>query len=108
VSKKLLSLFLLTVIPLQSHAEFRDPTRPAYPVNTIEALTTTIEKEPQLSAIWMLQRSRWATVNGIQAKQGQTISGNIKIIKISKNAVTINQNGTSKTLQLLQRHFKSQ
>jgi hypothetical protein len=108
VFKKLLSIFLLTVISIQSHAEFRDPTRPAYPVNKIEAMTTDIEKEPQLSAIWILQRSRWATLNGIQAKQGQIIAGNIKIIKISKNAVTINQNGTVKTLQLLQRHYKSQ
>lgn len=108
MSKKLLSIFLLTVISLQSHSELRDPTQPAYPTNSIEATASGLEDEPRLSAIWIYAKSRWATVNGIQAKQGQTIAGNIKIIKIHKNSVTIDQNGTIKTLQLLQRPYKTQ
>jgi hypothetical protein len=107
VSKKLLSVFFLTVISLQSHAELRDPTRPAYPMNA-DTTAANIEEQPRLSAIWISGKSRWATINGTQAKQGQTIAGNIKIITIRKNAVTINQNGTIKTLQLLQRPYKTQ
>lgn len=105
--KKLLSIFVLSVVSLPVHAELKDPTRPAYPA-TIEATVDTVTVEPQLSAIWMSKKSRWATINGIQAKQGQTIAGNIKIIKVSKNAVTIDQNGTVRTLQLLQRPYKTQ
>lgn len=105
--KKLLSVFLLTLISLQSHSEFRDPTQPAYPANT-EATIGNIDEEPRLSAIWISSKSRWATINGTQVKQGQTISGNIKIIKIRKNSVAINQNGSIKTLQLLQRPYKTQ
>ncbi len=41
-------------------------------------------------------------LNGVKAKQGQTIAGAINIIKIRKNEVTINQNGTIKILQLVQ------
>lgn len=108
MSKKLLGVFLLTVISSQSHSELRDPTQPAYPMNSIEATVANIDEEPRLSAIWIYEKSRWATINGIQAKQGQTIADNIKIIKIHKNSVTIDQNGTIKTLQLLQRPYKTQ
>jgi len=106
VSKKLLSVFLLTLTVLPSHADLQDPTRPVYPLNT-ETTIVNAEEEPRLSAIWMSAKSRWATINGIQAKQGQTIPGNIKIINIRKNSVTIKQNGTIKTLQLLQRPYKT-
>jgi len=41
-------------------------------------------------------------LNGVKAKQGQTIAGAISIIKIRENEVTINQNGTIKILQLVQ------
>ncbi len=105
--KKLFSLIVLTFSSFQIHAEFRDPTQPDYPTH-VEAAIANIEEQPRLSAIWITSKARWATFNGIQAKQGQSISANIKIIKISKNAVTINQNGIIKTLQLLQRPYKSQ
>lgn len=105
--KILLSILLLTVVSLPSHAVEQDPTRPAYPVNTPETAEISIEAEPRLSAIWISGKGRWATINGVQAKQGQTIPGNIKIIKIRNNAVTINQNGNIKTLQLLQRPYKT-
>ena len=107
--KNILGLILLTLTANSSFAEFRDPTQPAYPVTSsspTEAGTVVIESEPRLTAIWLSQRSRWATINGIQAKQGQTISGNIKILKIRKNAVAINQNGIIKTLQLIKRPYK--
>ncbi len=105
--KKLIRVFLICLISLASHAEFRDPTRPAYPVNA-EATTGNSEETPRLSAIWISSTSRRAIINNTRAKQGQTISGNIKVIKIRKNSVTIKQNGTIKTLQLLQRPYKTQ
>jgi hypothetical protein len=107
VSKKLLSIFLLALASSAVQAELRDPTRPAYPVSP-EATVDNIEVEPKLSAIWISKKSRWAILNGIHAKQGQTIAGNIKIITIRKNTVTIDQNGNIKTLQLLQRPYKTQ
>lgn len=103
--KKIACLVLLLVTSLQSYAEFKDPTQPAYPVSKdIPAIAS--EEEPKLSAIWISSRSKWATLNGIRVKQGQTV-GNIKIIKIHTNTVIIDQNGTIKTLQLLQRPYKT-
>jgi hypothetical protein len=107
VFKKLLALIFLTMHSYLSYAGLPDPTRPAYPENS-QAPIVNIDGEPSLSAIWISAKSRWATINGIQAKQGRTITGNIKIIKIRRNSVTINQNGTIKTLQLLQRPYKTQ
>lgn len=107
VFNKLLGLIFLTMTSYSICAGLPDPTRPAYPVNS-QPTIVNIEGEPKLSAIWISAKSRWATINGIQAQQGRTISGNIKIIKIRKNTVTIDQNGTIKTLQLLQRPYKTQ
>lgn len=61
----------LTAIPCS--AEFRDPTQPAYqlPVATND---TGDNNELVLSAIWISSQSRRATINGILAKQGQTIN----------------------------------
>jgi hypothetical protein len=106
VFKKILGLMLLAITVNPSYAGFRDPTQPAYPVTSSSPTVANVEGEARLSAIWISQRSRWATINGIQAKQGQTIPGNIKILKIRKNAVAINQNGTIKILQLIKRPYK--
>ncbi|MDP2902105.1 MAG: hypothetical protein Q8N96_03230 [Methylovulum sp.] len=105
MSKKRWAALLLLLASPPSYADWGDPTRPAYPIKTGDAVVDT-EGEPRLSAIWIFTKSRWATINGIQVEQGQSLSGNIKIVNISKNSVTINQNGTIKTLQLLQRPYK--
>jgi hypothetical protein len=102
---------LLYLFANPSFAGFRDPTQPVYPPNTaIDSSPDTVDTvvaEPRLSGIWLTARSKWATINGTQARQGQTIDGNIKILKIRKNSVTINQNGTAKTLQLIKRPYKN-
>lgn len=109
--KIILSLLLLSLAVKPSFAGFRDPTQPVYPPNTVTdsspEMVDIIVAEPRLSGIWLTARSRWATINGIQARQGQAIDGNIKILKIRKNSVTINQNGTIKTLQLIKRPYKN-
>ena len=99
-------IILLTMLVSPTYAELRDPTRPAYSDNP-EAPIISMEQEPRLTALWINPRGRWATINGIQAKQGETILGNIALIKISRNSVTIRQNGTIKTLELLQRPYKT-
>lgn len=53
-------------------AEFRDPTQPAYPLpSTADAAGNN--NALVLSAIWISSHSRRATINGVSAKQGQTI-----------------------------------
>ena len=99
--KLLVNLWLLTLTALPCYAELRDPTQPGYPISS-ELKTDKVEEISRLSGIWISKNSRWVTLNGIHAKQGQTIAGPITIIKIRKNEVTINQNGTIKVLQLLQ------
>lgn len=60
-----------TAIPC--NAEFRDPTQPAYQLPAPAADDTGAATELVLSAIWISPHSRRATINGIIAKQGQTI-----------------------------------
>ncbi len=86
-----------------SHAELRDPTKPATFVYT--------ESEAQpgkltLSATWISKLSRRATINSITAKQGQTILNDVKIIQIQPQFVIVHQNGRNKKLRLLQHTVK--
>lgn len=95
-------------MPWLSQAALPDPTKPAYPDQPAGPVAAPVpDIEPKLSAIWLLPKARWATINGIQAKEGQTITGNIEIIMIRRNTVTINQNGVTKTLELIKRPFNS-
>jgi hypothetical protein len=103
VYKRIAFLFAITLPPWTGHAGFYDPTRPAYPETPPPTTATAPDAEPKLSAIWFLPGSRWATINGIQAREGQTLTGNIKIIMIRRNSVKINQNGVIKTLVLIKR-----
>lgn len=96
-----------------SYADLRDPTTPVYMPALVEqapqaALNTPAIKAPVieaplpvLSAIWIAPHSKRVTLNGVTAKEGETILDNIEIIKISTNRVDIKQNHHLKTLQLL-------
>jgi hypothetical protein len=87
-----------------SHAELRDPTKPA------TFVYTESEAQPagklKLSATWIAKSSRRATINGITAKQGQTILDGVKIIQIQPQSVIVYQNGRNKKLRLLQHTVK--
>ena len=87
-------------------AEFEDPTKPSYTPATTAINNVTPEKLV-LSAIWITASAKWATINGVTAKQGQTILNNIKIIKITRNTVSLNQNDSIKTLRLLKSPYKT-
>jgi Type II secretion system protein B len=104
VFKQSIGLVLLAFMSLHVYAGagLPDPTRPAYP-DSPQAPVVNTDMEPKLSAIWFLPKSRWATINGVQAREGQSIDGNINVVKIRKNSVTITHNGIIKTLQLLAR-----
>lgn len=55
-------------------AEFRDPTQPAYPIpSATTANTADSGNALVLSAIWISPRSKRAIINGVSARQGQTI-----------------------------------
>ena len=99
--KLLLSLLWLLLFSLPCLAELRDPPQPAYPTSS-ELRAGKVEETSRLSGIWISKTSRWIMLNGVKAKQGQTITGAINIIKIRKNEVTINQNGIIKILHLVQ------
>jgi len=112
VFNRILTALLLAVAPLSGFAEFRDPTTPIVPLSpktesTEEVKTATPETPLVLSAIWISAKSRRATINGVTAKSGQTILGDIKVVRIARNTVTIQQNGETKTLQLLHRPYST-
>jgi hypothetical protein len=93
-------------MPAYANAELRDPTKPAYSILT-ESTESQYDDELILSAIWMTAKNRRATINGVTARQGQTILNGVKIISIRHNSVILKQNGTIKTLHLLQRPYKT-
>jgi hypothetical protein len=100
---------LITLIPALCRAEFKDPTKPDYSPSTaiIKNDTAITADKLVLSAIWITATAKWATINGITAKQGQTILNDVKLIKITRNAVSLNHNGNIKTLRLLKSPYKT-
>lgn len=69
---RIMLIILLTGLsPIPCNAEFRDPTQPAYQLPAAD--DTGGDTELVLSAIWISPHSRRATINGILARQGQTI-----------------------------------
>jgi hypothetical protein len=170
----MITLLFAGLASMPCNAEFRDPTQPGYPRSTAAGDNALV-----LSAIMISSQSRRAIINGVSAKQGQTLvieqapaelatsktdiedgqlnkaiepvlsrsngyanprigrptqenssapllavasntqqqpdmahhpayPSTIKIISIRKNLVTINQDGEFKTLQLVQRPYKTQ
>jgi len=82
------------------HAEVNDPTRPAsYSAKKVfkQRAVNTL----QLTSIWISNRTKRMTLNGVTAKQGDVILSNIKIIKILKDSVVIRQNGKVRKIYLL-------
>lgn len=100
---------LISVIPGICQAGFQDPTRPDYPKQTAgNSESSAAEEKLVLSAIWISAAGKWATINGVTAKQGQTILNKIKIIKIDRKTVSLSYNGSTKKLHLLRPLYKSQ
>lgn len=99
----LISVCLITAS--LSHAELRDPTKPATFVYT--DIKGQVADDLRLSAIWIAKSSKRATINGITAKQNQTILDNVKIIRILPQSVIVSQNGQNRKLKLLQHTIKT-
>lgn len=66
-------LLLAGLASMSCRAEFRDPTQPAYPLPSAIANDGVSDTLLVLSAIWISPHSRRATINGVTARQGQTI-----------------------------------
>ncbi len=103
--KKLLILLVSAFMPVIGSAVARDPTTPSYPVPS-ESSTIIPDEDLIVSAIWISAKTRRARINGISARQGQTILNGVTVIRIHHNSITIKQNGVIKTLQLVQRPYK--
>jgi hypothetical protein len=99
-------LLFSAAIPITSPALARDPTTPSYPIPK-ESSTLVHDEELIVSAIWISAKTRRARLNGVIARQGQIILNGIKVIQIRHNSVTVQQNGVIKTLQLVQRPYKT-
>lgn len=104
--KKMIVLLFSVAIPISSSAVARDPTTPAYPVPK-ESIALADQEQLIVSAIWISAKTRRASINGIIARQGQRILNGVKVIRIRHNSVTVQQNGEIKTLQLVQRPYKT-
>ena len=98
--------FVAFLSSTSSLAELRDPTKPAYFTADITSAHQA-SNELKLSSIWTSGKSKRATINGVIAREGETIFSDIKIIKIYNNAVKIKQNGVTRKLTLLTRSYKT-
>jgi hypothetical protein len=97
-------LLLAVLAPCFGYAELRDPTQPSYPLPTESAVSNSNE-ELIVSAIWISPKSRRVTLNGLSARQGDTLLNGVKVLRIRHNSVTVQQNGVIKTLLLIQRPY---
>ncbi|MDP1665850.1 MAG: hypothetical protein Q8L79_12065 [Methylobacter sp.] len=70
----MITILLAGLAPMPCSAEFRDPTQPAYPLPSTTGAIADSDNTLVLSAIWISSHSRRATINGVTAKQGQTIT----------------------------------
>jgi len=104
--KKMIVLLFSAVFPILSAAVARDPTTPAYPVPK-ESIALADQEQLIVSAIWVSAKTRRASINGVIARQDQHILNGVKVIRIRHNSVTVQQNGEIKTLQLVQRPYKT-
>jgi hypothetical protein len=86
-------------------SEFRDPTQPPGLPEKSVASVIPDDTKLHLSAILTSSLSKRVIINGVMAKQGQTILNNVKILKIRKNSVDIMQQNKPKTLVLLKRTY---
>ena len=98
--KSCLLFFCGFFLPVLSHADWRDPTRPGNqsfspsPIKRGEAAVN-------LSAIWFSQKGKRATINGKTLHQGQKLADNIRLLKITPHYVVIDDAGITKKLSLI-------
>lgn len=99
-------IIVLTVIILPvCQAELRDPTKPIF-YSTQAAADYPSAEILVLSSIWMSGRAKRVTINGVTAKQGETILSGTKIITINQHSVLVEQDGHRKKLSMAVRSYK--
>ena len=89
-----------------SFAELSDPTKPAFYLPNKDTVYNQTD-HLKLSSIWISSHSKRATINGVTGKQGETILSDIKIIRILKDSVVIEQNNIRRKLNLLNGKYKT-
>ena len=83
-----------------SHAELNDPTRPAS-FSAKKVFKQRAVNTLQLTSIWISNRTKRITLNGVTAKQGDIVLSNVKVLKILNDSVVIRQNGKVRKIYLL-------
>jgi hypothetical protein len=98
VFKRRFILVLVGLMPWVVHAQFRDPTQPAYPLPAQldnSSVDYHVQTELVLSAIGMSSKSKWAIINGVLAKQGETVTIGPKPDLSVQPAPSINSNDSA-------------
>lgn len=102
---------LVLTVPIDVFAEFQDPTKPNAiynpPIITDSKKDTVPKHDLVLTGIWLSTQTKRATINNITVKEGEMILENtVKVVRIEKNAVTVEDNGVIKTLFLVKSPHK--
>lgn len=93
------------MLPLLGQAEWRDPTRPGN-LSPSDIQVKTSQAPLKLSATWISQTNKRATINGKTVQQGQKLDHNITVLKIAPHYVLINDAGITKKLLLVPTSYK--
>lgn len=99
--KPFLILIATLLTAAKAQAELRDPTLPG---NLPPAQFSTLpsgEAPLILTAIWISDTARYATINGETVRAGQTLADGSRLLKIRPGYVLIRQNGAVKKLYLV-------
>ncbi|MDD2760256.1 MAG: hypothetical protein PHH11_08165 [Methylomonas sp.] len=88
-------------LPLAAAAELRDPTQPGHMAVQQASGETVPEAGLNLTAIWISDSGRRATINGNTVSAGQTLPDGSRVLKIRQSHVWIRQNGVSKKIHLV-------
>lgn len=94
-------LLAALLLPPAIRAEWRDPTVPG---NLPPAQITDLpsgEMALTLTAIWISDTARRATINGSTVSAGQTLADGSRVLKIRPRYVLIRQNGIDKKIYLV-------
>jgi hypothetical protein len=95
----LISLTLLGAMP--ANAEVRDPTQPGN-LPPSQLITPQNGDMPlTLTAIWISDSTRHATINGVTVKAGQKLDPDSRVINIQPGYVLIKRHGIHSKLYLV-------
>lgn len=94
-------LLIALILPGSTSAELRDPTLPGNLPDSPAQAQPNAERAPSLTAIWISDTRKRATIDGVTVGKGHTLADGSRVLQIRPGYVLIKQNGANKKLYLV-------